>query len=181
MAAMRVGAETRRMKALTTLLAERAMAKMEQPADGLKEWRDAAQAQITERVIDACLFTRPTSYAGNAVASHSGPIVGMLLRKSREIRAGGLPQHFVLAVTDGEVVALERVMKARGGSMGEPGGEVARWKRSQVSVSWTPAGYLLKVTIVAAGEVYECSVVKHDLTESFLRLLSDPENMRAAA
>jgi hypothetical protein len=169
------------MKALTTLLAEKAMATMDQPADGLKEWRDAAQAQITEPVIDACLFTRPTSYAGNAVASHSGPIVGVLLRKSREIRAGGLPQHFLLAVTDSEVVALERVMKARGGPIGAPGSEVARWKRSDVGVTWEPAGYLLKVTIVVAGEVYKCSVTKHDLTESFLRLLSDPEGMRAAA
>ena len=169
------------MKFPTTLLAEKAMAKMEQPAEGLKEWRDAAQAQITEPVIDACLFTRPTSYAANAVASHSGPVVGMLLRKSREIRAGGLPQHFVLAVTEHEVVALERQMKARGGPMGAPGGEVARWKRSDVGVTWAPRGYLLKVTIVAGGEVYECSVIKQDLTESFLRLLSDPENMRAAA
>jgi hypothetical protein len=173
--------ETRRMKALTTMLAERAIAKMEQPADGLKEWRDAAQAQITELVIDACLFTRPTSYAGNALASHSGPVVGMLLRKSREIRAGGLPQHFVLAVTDREVVVLERVMTARGGPLGRPGGEVVRWKRSEVGVSYGIAGYLLKVTLVVRGEVFECTVVKHDLTESFLRLLGDPENMRAAA
>jgi hypothetical protein len=169
------------MKALTTMLAQRAMAKMEQPADGLKEWRDAAQAQISEPVIDACLFSRPTSYAGNALASHSGPIVGMLLRKSREIRAGGLPQHFVLAVTDREVVVLERVMTARGGPMGQPGGEVVRWKRPDVGVSYGIAGYLLKVTLVARGEVYECTVVKHDLTEAFLHLLSDPENMRAAA
>jgi hypothetical protein len=169
------------MKALTTMLAQRAMAKMEQPADGLKEWRDSAQAQISEPVIDACLFSRPTSYAGNALASHSGPIVGMLLRKSREIRAGGLPQHFVLAVTDREVVVLERVMTARGGPMGQAGGEVVRWKRSDVGVSYGIAGYLLKVTLVARGEIYECTVVKHDLTEAFLHLLADPENKRAAA
>ena len=169
------------MKALTTMLAERAMSKMEQPVDGLREWRDAAQAQISEPVIDACLFSRPTSYSGNALAGHSGPIVGMLLRKSREIRAGGLPQHFVLAVTEDEVVALERVMTTRGGPLGRPGGEVCRWKRTHVGVSYTVAGYLLKVTLVASGEAYECTVVKHDLTESFLRLLSDPETMRAAA
>jgi hypothetical protein len=169
------------MKALTTMLAERAMAKMEQPADGLKEWRDAAQAQITEPVIDACLFSRPTSYAGSVVASHSGPIVGLLLRKSREIRAGGLPQHFMLAVTEHEVVVLERKMSARGGPLGQPGDEVVRWKRSEVGVSYGIAGYLLKVTLVARGEVYECTVVKHDLTQSFLRLLSNPENMQAAA
>src|SRR5436190_7251181 len=166
------------MKALTTMLAERAMAKMEQPADGLKEWRDAAQTQVTEPVVDACLFSRPTSYKGNALASHSAPIVGMLLRKSREIRAGGLPQHFVLAVTEREVVVLERVMTARGGAMGQPGGEVARWKRSDVGVSYGIAGYLLKITLAAHGEVYECTAVKHNLTESFLRLLLDPQDMR---
>ena len=169
------------MKALTTMLAERAMSKMEQPDDGLKEWRDAAQEQVSEPVVDACLFSRPTSYAGNALSSHSGPIVGMLLRKSREIRAGGLPQHFVLAVTEREVVVLERVMTARGGPMGRPGDEICRWQRADVGATYDIAGYLLKVKLVANSEVYECTVVKHGLTESFLRLLSDPENMRAAA
>jgi hypothetical protein len=169
------------MKALTTMLAERAMAKMEQPQDGLKEWRDAAQAQIAEHVIDACLFTRPTSYGANAIASHTGPLFGMALRKSREIRAGGLPPHFVLAMTDDEVVALERVIKARGGAMGQPGDEVARWKRSDVEVTWTPSGFRLKVRIVVTGDVYQCSVVKHPLSEAFLRLLSDPENKSKAA
>ena len=61
------------MKALTTMLAERAMEKMEQPVDGLKEWRDAAQAQVSEPVIDACLFSRPTSYAGNVDVEPLGP------------------------------------------------------------------------------------------------------------
>jgi hypothetical protein len=37
------------------------------------------------------------------------------------------------------------------------------------------------VKVVAHGEVHECTVVKHGLTESFLGLLSDPESMRAAA
>ena len=169
------------MKALTTMLAERAMENMEQPVDGLKEWRDAAQAQVSEPVIDACLFSRPWSYGASAVASHSGPIVGMLLRKSREIRAGGLPQHFMLAVTDSEVVVLERKMTARGGALGKPGGEVVRWNRSDVGVSYDVAGYMLKVKLVAKGEVYECTVVKHDLSQAFLRLLSDPESVRAAA
>ena len=66
-------------------------------------------------------------------------------------------------------------MTSRGGPMGQPGDEVARWQRSDVGVSYDIAGYLLKVSVVAHGEVYECTVVKHDLTESFLRLLSDAE------
>jgi hypothetical protein len=48
-------------------------------------------------------------------------------------------------------------------------------------VSIRPAGYLLKVTITAAGEPHECSATKHPLTEAFLRLLADPASMRAAA
>ena len=169
------------MKAPTTMLAERAMAKMEQPVDGLKEWRDAAQTQISEAVIDACLFSRPTSYAGNVIASHSGLLVGMLIRKSREIRAGGLPQHFMLAVTADEIVVLERKMTPRGGPAGKPGSEVARWKRSDVGVDWSVAGYLLKIKLVVKGEIHECTATKHALTEAFLRILSDPQEMRAAA
>jgi hypothetical protein len=147
------------------------------PADGLKLWRDEAQKQIEEDVIDACLFARPTSYAGNAMASHSGLLVGMLLRKSREIRAGGLPQHFVLAVTEDDVIALRRTMKARGGPMGQPGDEVARWPRNDVQVDWRDGGYLFKVTLRSSsrGESVECTVAKSPLTESFLELLRDPE------
>lgn len=156
------------MKALTTVLAERAMANMDEPEDGLGAWREAAEEQLGEPVLDACLLTRPTSYAGNAMASHSGPLVGMLLRKSREIRSGGLPPHFLLAVTADEVVVLERVMKARGGALGRPGAEIARWRRDDLSVSWKPFGFLLKVTIVAGGEQHECSATKHRLVEQFL-------------
>ena len=72
-------------------------------------------------------------------------------------------------------------MTVRGGPVGKPGSEVARWKRSDVGVTWTPWGYKLKVTIVVEGEVYKTSVVKHPLSESFLRLLSDPEDMNVAA
>lgn len=89
------------MKALTTKLYERAAKPT--PAEGLKMWRDAAQAQIDEPVVDACLFSRPYSYGGGQVASHAGGLATMLLRKSREIRAGGLPEHYVLAVTADEV------------------------------------------------------------------------------
>jgi hypothetical protein len=163
------------MKALTTMLVERSA--QPAPAEGLKAWRDVAQQQIEEQVIDACLFARPTSYAANAMASHSGLRVGMILRKSREIRAGGLPQHFVLAVTGDDVVALRRTMKARGGPMGQPGEEVARWPRGDVRVNWSDGGYLFKVTLRSSSgvEKVECTVAKSPLTESFLELLGDPE------
>ena len=169
------------MKSLTTMLAQRAAPAA--PAEGLKMWRDAAQAQIDEPVIDACIFSRPASYGASALASHTGGLGVMLLRKSREIRAGGLPEHFILAVTGDEVIALGRKMKARGGPTGEPGEEVARWKRSDVAVTWRSAGYLLNVLIESPseGEKVKCSVANSPLSESFLALLADPAVDRAAA
>jgi hypothetical protein len=168
------------MKALTTMLAQRAA--QPAPEEGLKVWRDAAQAQIDQPVIDACLFSRPASYAANALASHTGPLAGMLLRKSREIRAGGLPEHFLLAVTGDEVIALRRTMKARGGPLGAPGEEVARWKRSDLNVSSSNGGYLLKVTIESPseGEKVQCTVAGSPLSESFVALLADPSRTSPA-
>src|SRR3954470_15256084 len=101
------------MKALTTMLAERAMAGQEAPADGLKAIRDAAQARISEPVVDACSFSRPTSYSGNLAARQFGMLGRLAVRKQREARAGGLPQHFVLAVTEHEAIALEETFGRR--------------------------------------------------------------------
>ena len=160
------------MKSLTTMLAQRAAPAA--PAEGLKVWRAAAQAQIVEPVIDACIFSRPSSYGASALASHTGGLGVMLLKKSREIRAGGLPEHFILAVTADEVIALRRTMKARGGPTGEPGEEVARWNRSDLTVTWRSAGYLVNVTIESRSEdeKVKCSVANGPLTEPFLELLS---------
>jgi hypothetical protein len=168
------------MKALTTMLAQRAA--QPAPAEGLKVWRDAAQAQIDEAVIDACLFSRPASYGGTALASHGGGLTMMLLRKSREIRAGGLPEHFILAVTGDEVIALRRTMHARGDALGKPGEEVARWKRSDLRVSSSNGGYLLKVTIESPSEneKVQCCVGSSPLSESFVDLLSDPSRSTPA-
>jgi hypothetical protein len=169
------------MKALTTMLAQRAMPAP--PEEGLEVWRDAAQAQIPEPVIDACLFSRPYSYGASKAASHSGLLGTMLLGKSREIRAGGLPEHFILAVTDDEVVALRRTMKARGGPLGEPGEEVARWKRSDLTVSSKNGGYLIKVTIESPSEAekVQCTVGAGALSESFVALLADPSRSTPAS
>ena len=169
------------MKALTTKLYERAAKPA--PAEGLKLWRDAAQAQIDEPVIDACLFSRPYSYGGSQVASHAGGLATMLLRKSREMRAGGLPEHFVLAVTADEVIALRRTMKTRGGPLGVPGEEVARWKRSDLKVSSSNGGYLLKVTIESPSEdeKVQCTVGSSPLSESFVDLLGNPSRTTPAA
>jgi hypothetical protein len=171
------------MNALTTRLAERAMAKAKTPPDGLKLYRDAAQAQVQEPVIDACLFSRPSRYAAGKLARQSSLLTRMAWNKRQAVRAGGLPQHFVLAVTPGEVIALERTLKAGGSPIGEGGEEVARWRRADLSVTWKSSGYLFDVTIQSPGESekVECCVGKSDLGESFLGLLADPQATEPAA
>jgi hypothetical protein len=168
------------MKALTTVLFERAAKPA--PDEGLKLWRDAAQAQIDEPVIDACLFSRRASHGATLLASHTGGLATMLLKKSREIRAGGLPEHFILAVTGDEVIALRRTMKARGGSTGVPGEEVARWKRSDLRVSSSNGGYLINVTIESPSEdeKVQAAVGMSPLSESFVALLADPSRTTPA-
>jgi hypothetical protein len=106
----------------------------------------------------------------------------MLLRKSREMRAGGLPEHFILAVTDENVIVLRRTMKARGGPLGQPGEEVARWRRSDLKVSSSNGGYLLKVTLESPSEneKVQASVGSSPLSESFVALLGDPSRSSPA-
>jgi hypothetical protein len=170
------------MKALTTMLVERAMDKMQQPVDGLTVWRDAAQEQLPETVVDACLFSRPSSYGANKVAGQLGFLAYRLLKKTQEIEAAGLPEHFVLAVTEHEVVALRRTMTARGPQTRMPGEEVGRWKRANLDVTWRVSGYLYNVMLASRSEAgtIRCCLVKSPLSESFLELLADPTSMRPA-
>jgi hypothetical protein len=144
--------------------------------DGMQMWRDAAQAQITDPVIAACIFSRPSNYLESKAASNLGLLAHLALKKSREVRAGGLPQHFIIAVTQDHVIALGRKMKAGRNLLGEPGEEAARWDRSTLRASWTRGnlGYTYDVTLEAGGQSVECSVGLCAESEEFLRLLNEP-------
>lgn len=149
---------------------------------GLEMWRDAAQAQISEPVIDACIFSRPSNILSSKAASSFGLVGHLALKKSRERRAGGLPEHFIIAVTAEHVIALGRKMRAGRNLAGEPGEEVARWDRSSLRVSWERGslGYLYDVTIESPSEAeaIQCSVGLSPESEEFLRLLGDPAASR---
>ncbi len=145
---------------------------------GVEMWRDAAQAQIDEPVIAACIFSRPSNVLTSKAASSFGLVGHLALKKSREMRAGGLPQHFIIAVTKDHVIALGRKIRPGRNLAGEPGEEVARWDRQSLSVSWKTGslGYLYDVTIKSPSEAetVQCSVGLSPQSEDFLRLLSDP-------
>jgi hypothetical protein len=163
------------MKTPNQYLVDRAMAKQEgQPNDGLRRYRESAQAQIKEPVIDALLFSRPSNDFVSTVAQKSGWIAQIGVHLVQKNRAGGFPQHFLLAVTETEVIALERrqTMKAQ---MAEGGEEIARWKRSELDVSTTVSTWQRQVTITPpTGPVVQCCVGEHGLSKTFVDLLLDP-------
>ncbi|MDQ8046497.1 MAG: hypothetical protein AAGC46_05315 [Solirubrobacteraceae bacterium] len=167
------------MKSPTTHLVERAVAKQEHdPAADLAHHRAAAAEQFDGPFIDACLFSRRWNAGSQLVARQFGILGRLALRKARELQAAGLPNHFMLVITDTEVIAFERELTPFGGQLGKPGrgGEVARWRRADLTVTWTDAGYLYDTVIASRteGEVVKCTVGKAPISESFLRLLADP-------
>lgn len=174
------------MRSLKTRLAEQAMAKQDMPEDPLGPSRDAASAQLGGPVIDAALFSRQSNDAAGRVAgsaSFGGPLARMAVKKLEQSRAGGLPQHFLLAVTAEHVVALERTIRARSTEpMGTPGPEVARWRRADLEVGMQDKGYLLNVTLSSPSEdeTVRCSVGKIAATEDFVALLGDPSRTSPA-
>ncbi|MDX6414281.1 MAG: hypothetical protein QOH23_1691 [Gaiellaceae bacterium] len=174
------------MKSLTTRLAERAMSKQEMPQDPLAPMRDAAAAQLGAPVLDAALFTRQSNDAAKRVAGSAtfgGPLARMALGKFEQTRAGGLPKHFLLAVTTDDVIALERTLGTRStDAAGEPGAEVARWRRADLEVSVQEKGYMLNVTLASPSEdeKVECAVTKITATQDFVALLGDASRQTPA-
>ena len=174
------------MKSLNTLLVGRATAKQEMPEDPLAPQRASAAAQLGTPVVDAALFSRQSNDAASRVAGSAalgGPLARLALREVEQSHAGGLPEHFLLAVTATEVVALERKVKMRAwDGVGVPGPEVARWRRADLEVSAQDKGHMLNVTIASPseGETVHCTVGKMAATVDFVALLGDPSRQTPA-
>jgi hypothetical protein len=164
------------MNTMAHPLVARESAESDVLSEGFKAWRDAAQSEIDEPIIEACIFSRPSSQVGSRVAGYFGWLPALMLHLDRRPRAAGFPQHFVLAVTAREVIALERTMRPLGPPTGTVGREVARWQRSELKVTSRPAGSLIQVTLTPAApaEPVQCSLGAHALSDRFIALLSDP-------
>jgi hypothetical protein len=163
------------MKTPNEVLLDRAIKKQEgKPNEGLKRYRDSAQAQLPETVIDACLFSRPSNDLYNRLAEHGGLIGQFALSRVQKKRSGGFPAHFLLAVTATEVVALRRKQTIKA-QMSETGEEVGRWRRSELKVSTKVSTWQRQVTLQpATGPAIQCCIGEHPLSESFVNLLLDP-------
>lgn len=142
---------------------------------GIEVYREVVQPALAEPVIAACLFSRQ-GMMSNKLAGHFGALPYALARKRQKSRAGGLPQHFILAVTADRVHAVEQRLSARN-PIGEAGEVQASWDRASLRVSSKPdrttGGLLLNVCLEpAGGDLVNCSVGRSPESEEFLALLA---------
>jgi hypothetical protein len=141
-------------------------------------YKDAVQPYIDEPVIAACAFTRGGFTASLIASKLGGGLPYLMAKKVSEVRAGGLPEHFIIAVTAGRVYAIERKVRSGRDLIGEIRREVARWDRDGLRTSYKPdstvGGMLLNVTIESPseGETVHCSVGNSPLSQEFLNLLA---------
>jgi hypothetical protein len=149
---------------------------------GIEIYREAVEPTLDEPVIAACLFSRQ-GMMSNKLAGHFGALPYAIARKRQQMRAGGLRQHFILAVTPRRVHAFEQKVGGRN-PIGELADEVARWQRSALRVSSKldrmTGGMTLSVRIESPteGEAVNCSVGRSPESEEFLALLADPVAVR---
>ena len=139
----------------------------------LDRYRDLAAARLDEPVLAACPMTR-RGMMSVKTAGHFGFLARLATKKAYEHRAGGLPEHFVVAVTPTHVHAFSAPIKMRSPNSRELKEELGVWDRSDVSASWKKGGpYMLDVTLVAGGETYNVRVGDAEASTAFLELLGE--------
>ena len=111
-----------------------------------------------------------------ALVFFEGRLVGGLLARKAERAlnsraAGGLPQHFALAVTPTHLRAYE--LRYGGRALVQVGAEAAAWERSGLEVTHVDRGGLkTNVTLQpAGGSEFVCSAGTHESTDRFIALL----------
>jgi hypothetical protein len=120
-----------------------------------------------ERVLAAVQMTRTGGYAAMAAGAFSGlGAIALFLRGKK--KAGGLPQMFLLAVTEERIYALG----TRGSFNMRATKELARWERDAVAISSEGVFNGTKVVITEAdGDVVEVQGPPGELTDRVLAAL----------
>jgi hypothetical protein len=150
------------------------------PALGdLAEMTAQVAARLGEPVIAACPFSR-RGLITQKVAAKFGVIAYLGARQLAKAKAGGLPEHFFLAVTDNRVHAVGYQISMTGKQ--KLGDEVAVWRREDLQVEARPSRPWIDVTLIspAEQEQVECRVGMAPAAEAFVQLLANPYVRRAA-
>lgn len=132
----------------------------------------AAQDHLAdERVLAAVQVTRTGGWAAMGAGQVSG-LAGMVMGRRNKQRAGGLPQLFMLAVTEDRVYALG--LKKIGARTPKCVTELARWDRAGLTVTSEPVfmGTKLVLDAPADGERIAIQGPEGELTDRVLRALA---------
>ena len=136
----------------------------------------AVSDAVSEPVLDAAPFNRRGLYT-NKLLGRFGFVPYLLGRAHAKAQAGGLPDHFMLAVTPTKVRVLEYKAHGRMRDRYEVGEELAAWDRDAIRVSWENGPpYQTDVTIEgpAEGETVLCRCGRTSWSETFLELVANP-------
>lgn len=151
--------------------------------DGWAEKYDsAAQTYLgdDELVLAAVQVGRTGGFGELALSFVSGAAWLYARMKSKQ-RAGGLPQMFLVAVTEQRVYALS-LPRSSTGLKPRATGELARWERAAIEVTSEPVTMGTKFTLVSdEGERVEFQGPQGELSERVLRALQTPVRALAVA
>jgi hypothetical protein len=138
-----------------------------------QEWVERNRARVEEKtgapVIAYSTFYRTGSW-GQMGMAHVSPLAKSAMKFIGKRKAGGLPPHFILAVTEDKVYAFK--YKARRNVI-EVEEQVAAWDRSAIRVSAEETSLTMRLTIEspADGGSVVCDSSRADITSRFLACL----------
>jgi hypothetical protein len=147
--------------------------------DDLSDMTAQLAAHIGQPLIAACPFSRRGQMT-QKIAGKFGMLAYLGARQHAKGKAGGLPEHFFLAVTANQV----RVIGYQLGMTGHQklGKEVAIWRREDLHVEASPSRLWIDVTLVSPSENerVECRVGMAPAAEAFVGLLQSRPAQQAA-
>lgn len=137
---------------------------------------EALQAVVSEPVLGVLACHRRGHYT-QKLAGRAGFLTWLLARAYAKKQAGGLPQHFMAAITPTKVRAFQYKAHGRMRDRYEIGEEVAVWDRDGLSVSWQagpPYAFDVEIQSPAEEEKVLCRCGKGESSERALRMMADP-------
>jgi hypothetical protein len=146
-----------------------------QSTGGLEDFAEItadASAFLNMPILVACPMNR-RGMMTNKMATRFGGLLGRAVsKKVAKERAGGLPEHFIVAITADEAIVVEYKLAGRGRKLI---GEIERWPRAGLGVDWSKVGpYMLHVTITVPGEdPLNLGAGDAPCTHAFLTFLAD--------
>jgi hypothetical protein len=115
----------------------------------IEQNRGAVQEHLDAPVLAYAACFRTNSYGAMAVSKAASPLAGILMNLAGKRKAGGLPQNFIVAVTEDTVHAFK--YKPRGWTL-KLGDEVAVWQRAGLRVTAQDTALTMRVTLEAPAE-----------------------------